>query len=118
MIAMAGRPMMSVRRRTVASMNGADRHIEGQQRQEALHLPPFAEPDRIAELAIMAATRRSLVDGHHAELTDQRLGLIDAVAIRDVENLFQPRTLSRVTPPSTQDPCQDRQIPNRQGDGW
>lgn len=66
-------------------MHGADRDILAQHHQETLDLTPLAKPNRIAELAIMAAACRRLVDGKHAELGKKVLGLSNAGAAGDIE---------------------------------
>lgn len=67
------------------SVNRSDRHILAQQDEEAFDLSPFAEADRIPELAIMATARRGLIDSEHAELTQQVFRLVDAGATGDIE---------------------------------
>lgn len=70
-------------------MDRAYRYILAENDEESLNLAPLAKTDGIAELAIMAAARGSLVDREHAIFAEQIFCDSDAAAAGDIKQLFQ-----------------------------
>jgi len=67
------------------SVDGADGNVLAEQHQETLDLPPFAKSNCVAELAIMAATRRCFIQRRDPKLLEEEIRLLDTLPIGDIE---------------------------------
>jgi hypothetical protein len=67
------------------SMNGAERHILAENRNEPFDLAPLAKADGISEALIMIGARSRFQSRGFAERGNEHVGRIDATTIGYVE---------------------------------